>query len=450
LHYICGEYIPTAEKNMIDNSRRHFLSKFGAAAGTLALGAVVKTDASAFVPNPAASRSTAAAELASDESFWLSVRRGFDLPPGITNLDNGYCNPLSRETLADLAARTRYIQQLPATRLTELYEDVTGKYVRPGIAEILGVPANEIALTRNATESLDTVILGLPMAAGDEIVCCATDYYAMLDALEQRRDRDKVVVRMIRPPFPASSADQLVEMYERAINKKTKLVLVTHASNVTGQIFPVKRIAAAAHRVGAEVLVDGAQTMALLDYKITDLDCDYYGASLHKWLMAPVGMGILWMRAEHMPKVWPLVPPPPNVRGRARFEWCGTYPEFISSAALPAINFHKKLGAARKEARARYLTNYWRSKVEKIRGVKFYTTGEPDSACGLGIFEIANVDAAKLQQELWQQHKILVQHMKGEGRLPELSGIRVTPNVYTTVQELDRFVNALKQSVRTA
>jgi selenocysteine lyase/cysteine desulfurase len=287
------------------------------------------------------------------------------------------------------------------------------------------------------------------MQQGDEIVCSAHDYYAMLDAIEQRQKRDGIVAKMIRPPLPAVSTADLAELYEKAIGPRTKLVLVTHASNTTGQLYPVKRIAAAAHRIGAEVVVDGAQTMALFDHKIPDLDCDYYGASLHKWLMAPVGSGLLWMRKEHVSKIWPLVPPPVDTQGMQRFMWSGTYPEFVSSAAAAAIAFNERIGLARKEARARYLTDYWRNKLGKIPRVKFYTTAAPDASCGIGIFEIAGVDSEKLQEKLWSDHKILVQYMKSK-RAPELRGVRVTPNIYTSLEELDRFVGTTLEIVKQA
>ncbi len=422
---------------MVNTSRRNFLSLLGVAGGALSLSPTLRVEASEIF----ASKGPDADALSDNDAFWTKVRAGFDLPPGVINLDNGYCNPLSRATMDDLVSRARYIQQLPAKRLEELYQGVTSKQLRPGLAKLLGVSADEIAFVRNTTEALDTVILGLPMQAGDEIVCCSTDYYAMLDAIEQRRRRDGIVVRMIQPPFPLSTPDAITAVYEREINRKTKLVLVTHASNLTGQIFPVKQIAEVAHRVGAEVLVDAAQTMALLDYKIPDLDCDYYGASLHKWLAAPVGCGVLWMRKEHMPKVWPLIAPPADMTGMMRYEWCGTFPEFVSSAALPAVRFQERLGSQRKEARMRYLTHYWRSKAEKIPGLRFFA--EENASCGLGVFEIAKMDMTKVQKELWNKHKILVQHMMGGQRLPELSGIRVTPNVYTTKAELDRFINVL-------
>jgi isopenicillin-N epimerase len=413
----------------VNYSRRHFLSTIGATGGVLALTPTLRAGAFDFL------------ESENSDVFWTKVRAGFDLPPGVINLDNGYCNPLSRETMDALVRNTRYIQQLPAKRLEELYQGVTSKDLRPAIAKLLGVPADEIAFVRNTTEALDTVILGLPLKAGDEIVCCSTDYYAMLDAIDQRRRRDGIVVRMIQPPVPLSTPDAITSLYEREINRKTKLVLVTHASNLTGQIFPVKQIAEVAHRFGAEVVVDGAQTMALLDYKIPELNCDYYGASLHKWLAAPVGCGLLWMRKEHMSKVWPLIAPPVDLNGMMRYEWCGTFPEFVSSAALPAVRFQERLGSQRKEARMRYLTRYWRNKAAKIPGSRFFA--EENATCGIGVFAIANKDAAKIQKDLWTKHKILVQHMTGGQRLPQLNGLRVTPNVYTTTAELDRFIDAL-------
>ncbi|MDM7921753.1 MAG: aminotransferase class V-fold PLP-dependent enzyme [Pyrinomonadaceae bacterium] len=433
---------------MILNSRRSFLSALTASVGTLALAPAIRGNIESLAEQWLAMADGRDAEtLARDEAFWAEVRKGFDLPEGILNLDNGYCNPLSREVMADLAERARYTEQLPGKRVESLYEEVTVPEVIGGLARVLGVPANELALVRNATEALDTVILGLPMKAGDEIVCCTHDYYAMLDAIEQRRTREGITVKMLTPPLPAKSQDELVEMYAKAITPKTKLVMLTHVSNMTGQIFPVKKIAAIAHRAGAEVVVDGAQTMALLEHKITDLDCDYYGASLHKWLMAPVGAGVLWMRKENIAKVWPLVPSPAYAEGMLKYSWSGTYPEFISASAAKAIRFYEKLGSAQKEERMRYLTSYWRSKVEAIDGVRFYTTDARDASCGLGIFDWKGVDLEKVQKRLWEEEKILVQYMSDyAGRDKLLKGMRVTPNIYTSTAELDRFIEALRKA----
>ena len=430
---------------MVQTSRRDFIT--GAAAGfsVIAAAPVVKANFSQLLePLLTQAGNREPNDLATDEAFWAEIRKGFELPQGVINLDNGYCNPLSREVAQDLVDKARYVEQLPGKRVETLYEEVTVPKVVGGLARVLGVPSEELALTRNATEALDTVILGMPMKPGDEILCCSHDYYAMLDAIEQRRKRDGISVTMLQPPVPAT-AESLVEMYSRAIRPNTKLVLVTHASNMTGQIYPVKRIASAAHKVGAEVLVDAAQTMALLGHKVPDLDCDYYAASLHKWLMCPVGAGVLWMRKQHVEKIWPLVPPPAVAKGMLKFQWSGTYPEFISAAAAKAIEFHERIGAARKEARIRHLADHWRKKLGAIEGVKFYTSAAPESSCGLGIFEWDGVDLGVVQKQLWEKEKILTQFMSDFGdRDKTLKGLRITPNVYTSTGELDRFVAALQ------
>lgn len=436
---------------MTMSSRRTFLATLAAGGAALGLAPTIRAELSSSGEELLLkAEGRAMDDVAGDETFWAEIRKGFDLPEGVINLDNGYCNPLSREVVNDLVEKSRYVEQLPGKRVETLYEEVTVPKVVGGLARILGVPKEELALVRNATEALDTVILGLPMKAGDEILCCSHDYYAMLDAIEQRRKRDGIAVKMLQPPVPATH-DSLVDIYSQAITPKTKLVLLTHASNMTGQIYPVKRIAAAAHKVGAEVLVDGAQSMALLDYKIPDLDCDYYGASLHKWLMSPVGAGILWMRKQHVEKVWPLVPPPASAKRMIKFQWSGTYPEFISAAAAKAIEFHEKIGPARKEARIRHLANYWRRKVGAIKGVKFYTSEASESSCGLGIFEWDGVDLGAVQKRLWEKEKILTQFMHDFGGRDEaLKGLRVTPNVYTSTRELDRFVSVLEEAAKSS
>jgi isopenicillin-N epimerase len=381
--------------------------------------------------------------LAEDEAFWAEVRRAFTLDPDVINLDHGWTNPAPLAAVDELVRGARELEALPAERLTLMWEETTNTAVRGGLAEILGVPGEELALVRNATEALDTVLLGVPLNAGDEIVCSAHDYYAMLDALEQRQRRDGVIMRLVQPPLPAPSLDALAELYEAAIGPRTRLVLLTHPSNLTGQLLPVQRIAAAAHRVGAEVVVDGAQSLGVLEGSIRDLDCDYYGASAHKWLSAPVGLGVLWMRPEHVSRVWPLVPSPAGLEGMGRFEWIGTGTEYVGPSLLPALELQRSLGAARKAARLRYLTAYWRERAAgALPDALFYTTPNPAMSCGLCTIELPGVDADSLKQRL-RQRGILVQSMADNPRTPEIRGIRVSPNVYTAPAELDRLVAAL-------
>lgn len=383
-----------------------------------------------------------------DEQYWATVRAAFDLPEGVINLDHGNIGAAPRSAVDDLVRHAREVEQFPPHRNYALYDDVTKPKLPPLLGELLGVPADEIALVRNATEALDTVLLGYPLSRGDEVVCSSHDYFAMLDALEQRRDREGIVLRMIRPPVPAPSLDALARLYEDAITPRTRLVLLTHPSNLTGQLLPVRRIADAAHRAGAVVVVDGAQSFGVLEYTLPELGCDFYGISLHKWLGAPIGAGALWMRKEFVERVWPLVPAPRWIAGMSRYSWSGTYPEPISAAAVPACVLHRSIGAGRKSARMRYLTRYWRSRVEPLPRVRFYTIPDPDASCGIATFEVEGIPSGDLQKTLWDAHRILVQDMQFGDRNPDIRGIRVTPNVYTSPSELDRFAATIEGIVR--
>lgn len=386
--------------------------------------------------------------LAEDEKFWAEIRNAFALREDVINLDHGWTNPTTATALDEVARGLRQLEGLPAEELPRMWFEITNQAVRAALAEVMGVPGSELALVRNATEALDTVLLGLPLRTGDEIVCSAHDYYAMLDALEQRRARDGIVLRMIRPPLPAPSMDALADVYESVIGPRTKLVLLTHPSNLTGQLLPVQRIAAAAQRVGAEVVVDGAQSLGLLEEPVSALGCDYYGASAHKWLGTPVGMGVLWMKPQHTSKVWPLIPPAPTTKGMERYEWIGTTPAYIEPAALPAIVLHRSLGAAHKLTRLRYLGEQLRVRVKAaLPTTKFYTIDTTMSA-GLNTFEIPGVDMDAMQKHLRQRHSILVQAMTNNQRAPEIRGLRVSPNVYTSPTELDHFVTALRRIAR--
>jgi isopenicillin-N epimerase len=384
--------------------------------------------------------------LAADEKFWARVRGAYALNREVVNLDHGWTNPTTGAALEELVRGARTLEALPAEELGRLFFGRGSSAVRVALAETMGVPLAEIALVRNATEALNTVLLGFPLEVGDEVVCSAHDYFAMLDALEQRRARDRIVLRMIRPPVPAPSLDALAELYEAAIGARTRLVLVTHVSNVTGQLFPVRRIVAAAHRVGAQVVVDGAQSLGVQDDPVPALGCDFYGASAHKWLGTPVGVGVLWMRPAHVSKVWPLVPPPPDVTGMRRFEWVGTAPAYVEPAALPALAVHRSLGAARKAARLRYLSAHLRRRLAAaLPGARFYTAGEAAMSIGITTVELPGLSSDDLQKRLRERRRILTQSMAGSTRAPEIRGLRVTPNVYTTPAELDLLVAALKE-----
>jgi selenocysteine lyase/cysteine desulfurase len=388
--------------------------------------------------------------VARDEAYWARVRRLYSLQPDVLNLDNGWTNPTSAHSIDELARASRKLEGLPAEHLPGMWEKISTTSMRALLAKAMNVAGTEIALLRNATEALDNVLLGYKLNPGDEIVCSRHDYYAMLDALEQRKLRDGVVLKIVEPPIPASSMDELVALYKSAINSRTRLVLVTHPSNLTGQCVPVKRIADLAHEAGADVVVDGAQSLGLIEDPVKSLGCDYYGASAHKWLGTPVGLGVLWMRPDKIDKVWPLLPSPQTEKGIARFEWIGTCPEYINVASLPALALHLQLGAGRKLARIRYLTATVREAIAAAYpNARFYSNGG-ESVLGLTTFELPGIDSSKVQKELRNKHGILVQAMTGIRSDPRIKGIRVSPNVYTSPAQIRRFVVALKAATRAA
>lgn len=379
--------------------------------------------------------------VARDEAYWARVRKLYSLQPDVLNFDNGWTNPTPSSALAELERNARKLEGLPAEHLPGMWEGISNTTLRAALAAATGVPGTELALLRNATEALDTVLLGYPLAAGDEIVCSVHDYFAMLDALEQRRSRDGIVLRIVQPPIPATH-DDLFRMYDEVIGERTRLVLLTHPSNLTGQLLPVRRIAERARAAGAKVIVDGAQSLGLLEDPIRSLDCDFYGASAHKWLGTPVGLGLLWMKPEFVEKVWPLLPSPVTSKKMGRFEWIGTAPEYLNVASIPALALHSELGAARKAARLRYLADRLRSRLAgSLRGLRFYAA--TDMTLGLTTFEVDGVASSKLQESLRKNHGILVQAMIDIRSDARIKGIRVSPNVYATPGEIDRFVSAL-------
>ncbi len=384
--------------------------------------------------------------IARDEAYWARIRGLYNLQPDVINLDHGWTNPTPRTALNELTARARMLEALPAEQLPKQWETISTTKLRAALASAMKVSATEIALLRNATEALDTVLLGIPLKAGDEIVCSAHDYYAMLDALEQRRSRDGVVLRIIKPPVPAPSMDALEALYAEAITNRTRLVLLTHPSNVTGQYLPVRRIAERAHGVGAEVVVDGAQSLGLLEDPVLSLGCDYYGASAHKWLGAPVGLGVLWMRPQHVAKVWPLLPPMKDEKGMGRFQWIGTAPEYINPASIPALALHSSIGASRKAERLKYLSSYLRGRITRaVPNARFYSSHE--SSGTLTHVEFPGVDPMEIQKRLRDRHGILIQGMGDIRSDPALRAIRVSPNVFTAKTELDRFITAASREI---
>ena len=387
-----------------------------------------------------------ATELAGDEDYWSFIRQAYTVSANIINLNNGGVSPSPRIVQEAVERYNKLSNEGPSYFMWRML-DMGREPLRSKLAELAGCDAEEIAINRNATEALNTVIFGLDLKAGDEVIGCKFDYPNMINAWKQRAAREGIIYKQLTFNFPIENDETIVAAYEKEITAKTKIIHITHVINWVGQIMPVKKISQMAHRHGIEVICDSAHGFGLLDYKIPDLECDYFGTSLHKFLSAPIGSGMLWIRKDKIEKIWPLLcndkPRGTDIR---KFETLGTRSFPIEQGIGEAINFHNGIGARRKEERIRYLKNYWAERVQGVEGVKLYTSLKPAFSCAIGGLSINNLDSVKLDQELFDKYKIHVVPIKLEG----LNFVRITPHVYTTTKELDILVDAIKKIAKHA
>jgi selenocysteine lyase/cysteine desulfurase len=315
------------------------------------------------------------------------------------------------------------------------------KKVVAKLAEVAGCSADEIAITRNTTESLDTVINGISWKAGDEAIMAEQDYGSIVNMLKFMENRYGIVRKTVSVPNHPSSDEEVVELYRKAMTPKTRLILVSHMVNITGQILPIKKISDMAHSLGAEVLVDGAHTFAHLNFKIPDLGCDYYGASLHKWLSVPLGTGLLYVRSGKAAGLWSLMADWEMKDDINHLGHRGTHPVATDLAILNAIDYYQVIGADRKEARLRYLQNYWTSRVKSLPNILLNTPTDAARSCGIANVGVKQMKPADLAKTLLEKYKIWTVAIDSAN----VQGCRITPNVYTTLAELDVFVKALKE-----
>ncbi len=378
--------------------------------------------------------------VANDESFWKSVRSLYKLKPDYINLESGYYNMLPEETLNNYLSIIKEVNYHASfyMRTRQFNERAAMNKL---IAQFLGGSEEEIVLTRNTTESLDLIISGYPWKAGDEAIFAEQDYGAMIDMFKQVGKRYGVVNKMVSVPNIPKSDEEIVGIYEKAITSKTKLIMICHMINITGQILPVKKICDMAHKYGVEVMVDGAHAVAQIQFNINDLGCDYYGASLHKWLAVPLGVGVLFVKKEHQSKIWPLLGENDSVQGINRLNHFGTNPVHTYLALQFAINFHNKIGAANKEERLRYLQQYWTSKIATTPNIILNTPTDAQRSCAIANVGIKGLKPAEMAETLMKKYQIYTVAIDGAG----VHGCRITPNVFTSLEELDKFVNALKE-----
>ena len=397
----------------------------------LGLGGMAKAFANHEAKTPLA--------LAEDNTFWEQIRQQYILKPDYINLENGYYNFLPQPILNKYIEHIKEINYQGSYYMRTVQWDNKQKSVI-ALAKIAGCSPEELIITRNTTESLDTIIGGIHWQAGDEAIMAEQDYGAMLDMFKLVSERHGVVNKMISVPNHPKDDAEIVDLYKNAITKKTKVILVSHMINITGQILPIKKISEMAHQYGVQVMVDGAHAFAHIQFSIDDLGCDYYAASLHKWLSVPLGAGILFAKKEHIKNIWPLFGDNEKDANKIkRINHTGTHPVHTDLTIPDSIAYYQMIGPAKKEARLRYLQQYWTSKVKDVPNIILNTPTTPDRSCAISNVGIKNMKPAILAERLMKEHKIFTVAID----YANVQGCRITPNLYTTTKELDVFVDAL-------
>ena len=379
-------------------------------------------------------------QLAKNEDFWLKIRNSYRLKPDYINLENGYYCFQSQEVLEKYIQHVRDINYQGSYYMRTVQVENKAK-TQKQLAELLGCTAEELIITRNTTESLDTVIAGYDWKPGDEAVMAQQDYGAMLDMFKHQARRYGMVNKVISVPNHPKSDEEIVALYEKAITPRTRLLMVCHMINITGQVLPIRKIADMAHKHGVDVMVDGAHAVAHINFNVNDLGCDYYGSSLHKWLSCPLGAGLLYVKKEKVKDLWAIY----GDSGYAdtdirKLNHTGTHPCATDLTILDALAVLKTIGIEQKEARLRYLQQYWTNKVRTIPKIMVNTPVESSRACGIANVGIEGLKPGDLAKQLLEKYKIWTVAID----YANVRGVRVTPNVYTTTQELDQFVAALK------
>ncbi|HJO04341.1 MAG TPA: aminotransferase class V-fold PLP-dependent enzyme [Acidobacteriota bacterium] len=387
----------------------------------------------------------AAGELADDEYFWYDVRQAFSAEAGIINLNSGGVSPSPLPVQDAMKRYLDYSNTSPTYAMWQILEPQR-EQIRERLAMEWDTDAEELALVRNASEGLQICQFGIDLEPGDEILTTNQDYGRMITTYKQRERREGVVLKQISVPVPADDDDAIVRLFESNITPRTRIIHMCHMINLTGQILPVAKVTNMARRRGIPVIVDGAHTLAHFDFKISDLECDYYATSLHKWLFAPHGTGLLYVRRDKIRDLWPLMAAHErNDENIRKFEEIGTHPAANYLAIGDALTFHQGIGAKRKEARLVYLRDHWANRLQAFSDRVYLNTSQaPGKAAGIANVGVEGIDTSTLNDWLWTEHRIITVAINHA----EFTGLRISPSVFTTLEELDRFCDAIEQAVK--
>ena len=428
-------------------NRRQFLGAIGLPAVAAAAGApfaALRGSRAAEIAKSLAEHPGSPDDVARQEEFWFEVQKAFTVDRSLINLNNGGVSPSPTWVQEAMKRHLDYSNEAPVYTMWRILEPQR-EGVRQRLAREYDCDPEEVALTRNASESLQICQLGFDLKPGDEVLTTTQDYPRMITTFKQRARREGIVLRQFSIPVPAEDPAEIVALFERNITPRTRLILICHMINLTGQILPVREVVEMARARGIPVIVDGAHALAHFDFTMAELDCDYYASSLHKWLFAPHGTGFLYVRRDKIADLWPMMAAPEKLDEDIRkYEEIGTHPAANYLAIAEALTFHQGIGPKRKEARLIYLRDYWAKPLLEYDNVRLNTSLKPGFACGIANVDIEDVDVLALVDWLWKEHRIIVTPINHD----EFHGLRVSPSVYTTIEELDRFVEAMETVIR--
>ena len=425
---------------MIPSDRRTFLRNAATLAGAFSTSSLFsQAHAADFSAASRAAAHLGPAEVAQNEDFWSVIQRSYSVNPDIINLNNGGVSPAPIVVQQAVERYNQLANEGPSYYMWGIL-DQGREPLREKLARLAGAQPGEVAINRNSTEALNTIIYGLPLKAGDEVIGTKQDYPNMIQAYRQRAERDGIAYKQISFDFPIEDDDAIVKAYEQAITPRTRIIHVTHMVNWVGQTMPAAKIADMAHAHNIEVIVDGAHSFGLLDFKVPDLHCDYFGTSLHKFLSAPIGTGMMWVKADKIEKIWPLTcNSTPHSADIRKFETLGTRSFPIEQGIGEAINFHEGIGGKRKQERIGYLKNYWASRVQSIPKVKLHTSLNLNYSCAICGVSVDGMTPGQVASALFDRYKIHTVGIVWEN----ISCVRVTPHVYTPIPDLDKLVGAI-------
>ena len=384
-------------------------------------------------------------KIKSDEELWSTVRSHYTLKDDYINLESGYYSIIPNPVLEHFIKHVKYVNIEGSYYMRNDLNKNKDRVISE-LAKLVGSTSDQIGITRNATESLDLVISGYQWERGDEAIYAKQDYGTMKEMFEQISLRYGVKTKIVSIPNHPKSDEEIISIYESQITDKTKLIMMCHMINITGQILPVKKICEMAHSYGVEVMVDGAHSVGHFDFSIDEFNCDYYGSSLHKWLATPLGAGLLYINKNNTHKIWPLLANGnTNKKDIKRLNHIGTHPVHTDLAISNSIDYTNWIGMKKKEKRMRYLQRYWSDKLRIIENIIINTPEDINRSCGIGNVGLTNMSPSQMSKVLFEKYKIFTVAID----YANVKGCRISPNIFTTTNELDQFVSAVKEMANT-